>query len=313
MRSRTGWRDIHGVTKGCLLTSAALAILTAPFYHLTGLRIDWASGVHIFAATGGAGLLWFYHLRYPGRPDEWPVTEVLGAIFLIALFTNVLTPAQYVAVALDRPLIDPALARVDGWLGIDVAALAAWTWAHPTAHTILSVAYGSLLAQFGGTPIIVALWYRDRDRLWEYVFHFHFCGVLTVLSLALFPAACAFLYLGFESALPQARFIAHFSGLRDGSLTTIDLSNLEGLISMPSFHVAGALMATWAVRGRRSILVAFSILNATLIASTVLTGAHYAVDIAASVALFAVSVGCYRRLIVPTLGQHLARMETSAG
>ena len=34
------------------------------------------------------------------------------------------------------------------------------------------------------------------------------------VSLALFPAECAFLFYGFESTIDQTRFIAHFEGLR---------------------------------------------------------------------------------------------------
>ena len=42
----------------------------------------------------------------------------------------------------------------------------------------------------------------------------------------------------------QERFIAHFNGVRDGTFTTIRFDDLEGLISMPSFHVAGGMMVT---------------------------------------------------------------------
>lgn len=288
---------LHPVNAGCLALSAAFALATAPLYPLVGLHVDWGSGSSVLAATGGVGALWAYHLRVPGRPNEWVVTELLAAIFALALFSNVASTAQYLAVAMNRPLIDPLLASADRWFGVDVSVLAAWTRAHPRIGLLLTLAYFSLLPQFAATPIILALWKRDREGLWEYIFHFHFCGLVTVLCLALFPAACAFTYLQFESALPQGRFIAHFSGLRDGSLRRIRFNDIEGLISMPSFHVAGALMATWAVRNNLGLLAVYGVLNAMLIAATVLTGAHYAIDILASAALFALSVWCYRRLV----------------
>jgi hypothetical protein len=62
---------------------------------------------------------------------------------------------------------------------------------------------------------------------------------------------------------------------------------------MPSFHVAAAWMATWAVRRDRPALLAFIVLNVLLTASTVLLGVHYAVDVVAGVALLATSVTVY--------------------
>ena len=34
----------------------------------------------------------------------------------------------------------------------------------------------------------------------------------------------------------------------DGSMTTVPWDNLEGLVSLPSFHTAGAAIVTWAFR-----------------------------------------------------------------
>ena len=67
------------------------------------------------------------------------------------------------------------------------------------------------------------------------------------------------------------------------------------MISFPSFHVAGALMVTWAFRRRPGWLAVLTALNTALVASTVLTGAHYGVDVVATVALFAVSILLWRR------------------
>ena len=119
---------------------------------------------------------------------------------------------------------------------------------------------------------------------------------MTVASLALFPAACAFSYYGFESTLPQGRFLAHFNGFRTGSLSVIRFDDLEGLISMPSFHVAGGLMLTWAFRGYRVVWV-FAVLNGLLMAATVLSGAHYGVDLPATALLFGASVVVHRLLL----------------
>jgi hypothetical protein len=93
-------------------------------------------------------------------------------------------------------------------------------------------------------------------------------------ALAVFPAAHAFQFYGFESTIDQTRLIAHFNGVREGVFNTIDFDDLEGLVSMPSFHAAGGIFVTWAFRDRVAVASAVGLLNLGLMAATVLTGAH---------------------------------------
>ena len=84
-----------------------------------------------------------------------------------------------------------------------------------------------------------------------------------------------------------------FYGLRAGTLRAIDFTQFEGLICMPSFHVASGLMVTWAFRGR-PIVWALALLNALLILATLMSGVHWAVDLVAALPLFALSVVAYQ-------------------
>ena len=277
-----------------LLVLALVASSSVPWYASLGLAVDWATGLPVAAAMV---LMFVLHWRLSIAPrtlaDRAIADTVLVACFIL-LATNLGAPAQYLAVAFRRPLIDHWLAAADASLGIDVGRLAAWTATHPLVAGVLQFAYSSLLPQFLGALLLLGLLYKDRARLWEYCFHFHFCLLLTLAGLALFPAACAFQFLDFDSVLPQQRFIAHFNGVRDGSFTTIRLDDLEGLISMPSFHVAGGLMVTWVFRGYRRPFVLLLVLNSLMIASTFMTGAHYFVDVLSTLVMFALSAGVYR-------------------
>ena len=76
----------------------------------------------------------------------------------------------------------------------------------------------------------------------------------------------------------------------------IDPSNAEGLVSCPSFHAAGALMTTWRC-GAHGSGDAVGVLNTGLIAATVLFGAHYVIDLLATVALCGVGLALYRVLV----------------
>ncbi len=260
--------------------------------------MDWSSGLALLYVSGLVMLCWAYFAWRPGAPREWIIPE--GAIVLALLLTCafIYAPLQYPAVAWRRPLVDRWLSAGDAALGISVPALAAWTAQYPWLVGLLTRAYFSLLPQFAA-PVFLLPLFNDRDALWEFAWHFVICSVITVACLALWPAACVFSYLHFPSLLNQSGFIRHFSSVRDGTMTAMSFDHLEGMVSCPSFHVAGAWMATHAFR-RTWLVAPLAVLNAALVASTVLLGAHYAVDLLATGAMVAVSWWLYRRI-----GRHL--------
>jgi hypothetical protein len=294
-RSRAGalWRAVNPVARKAIALQAVLVAVTAPLYPLVGIGIHWSSGL---SSAIGLALLLAVWVRYVfAPPSGWnrAVADALLALLLLATLTNIVGPAQYPAVALGFPEADRWLSATDAALGLHVPALTTWTAARPAFAQILILAYHSLLPQFL-LPIVVLGFLRDRKHLWEYIFHFHVCATVTLIGVALWPAACAFTYYGFDSLLDQTRFIDHFAALRAGTFREVRFDNIEGLITFPSFHVAGGLMVTWAFRHRRGWFAAVAVLNTLLIAATVLTGAHYGIDVVASLALFAGSVVLWR-------------------
>jgi membrane-associated phospholipid phosphatase len=80
--------------------------------------------------------------------------------------------------------------------------------------------------------------------------------------------------------------------LRAGTLHSIKLDNLEGLVTFPSFHTAGALMFIWALRTVPFVRWPAIALNIALIAATPIDGAHYFVDLVggAAVAIATIAV-----------------------
>jgi PAP2 superfamily len=275
-----------------LATVAVLAVL----YAGSNLTIAWSTAFQLIG-FGGIGGLWLYLFAIPG-PDrrEWVMTESLAVLLLIISLTLIVGSGQYLVALLQRPLVDSYLASADRLLGVSVPRFVAWTRQHDWLTVALRVTYFTLLPQFILAILGLGLVLRDRDRLWEFAFHFHFCALVTLAASGLFPAECAFTFYGFDPLIDQARFIHHFESLRAATFQTIRFDDIEGLISFPSFHVAGALMVTWAFRRRRAWLWPMILLNIGLIAATFMTGAHYVVDVLATFVIFPVSVWAYRCL-----------------
>ena len=286
-----------------LLCQVVLAGCLVVLLRRTGLTVAWPTmGPFLIGDAALAGV-WVYFWRVPGQAREWIIPETLAALLLLLLVTHILSPGQYAAVALQRPLVDRSLASADAALGINVATWAAWSLAHPRINFALAVAYYSFVPQLAALIVVLGILLRDREALWEYVFHFHVCSTLTVVAAAVFPAAAAFQYLHFTPSFDMSRFVAHFNGLRDGTFTVIRFNDMDGLVSIPSLHTAGALMVMWAVRRHLRLLIPAAALNVTLIAATVLSGVHYVVDVFAAVAMFAVSVMLWK-LATPDRDQH---------
>jgi PAP2 superfamily len=293
-RATTAWFALNPVARRVIALQGAILVLTAPLYPLVGISIRWSAALPQLLTLCLLLGVWLTYVLTPSRRHKVMFADAVLAMFLLALFTNIAGAAQYAAVALGFPQVERWLAASDAALGINVPTLTAWTGSHPIFARVLILSYFSLLPQFALPILAFGLFYTDRKSLWEYIFHFHVCLAVTLLGVALMPATVPISYYGFESLIDQSRFIDHFTRLRSGTFNELWLNDIEGMISFPSFHVAGGLMVTWAFRGHRRWFAALAVLNTLLIASTILTGAHYGIDVVATVVLFAGSVLLWR-------------------
>jgi hypothetical protein len=278
-----------------LAGNAALLVTDIVLFASLGISIRWsakaAGGIIPFCALL---VVWLNFYFVPGRQNERLVAELVFIVGMIVLFTNLGSLMQYGAVAVGAPYADWWLAASDAALGIHVGTLAAWTRRHPFVDLTLRLAYISFMPQLLFVVCVLA-WYRDRVRLWEFAWHFMVCAAVAVAALIVCPAVCPPAYYGFQPTVDMTRLIHQIQTLHDGTMKVVRFDDLEGLVSFPSFHVAGALIVTWAVRARRWFLWPLACLNVLLIASTFLTGVHYFVDILGAIPLFVGSVLLYRR------------------
>jgi hypothetical protein len=264
-----------------LLLQAGVLCLTSPFYRVVGLSIPWRSIGGQLVLPGILAAFAILTAR-----DRNGVPQALWAVVMLLFAWLIIGPAQYFVAAWRRPLIDEWLLAADRALGINQLALVTWTNAHVVLRHALGLAYLSLLPQFFLPAAILG--YSDRRELWRFVWHFHVVAIVTVVAFGLWPAGVPALH-GIPEALSQREAMRQLFGVRSGTIGVIRLEEAVGLISWPSFHVAGALMVTWALRNtwcRWPVIF----LNSVLAASTVLLGLHYAIDVAAAVVVCAISI-----------------------
>jgi hypothetical protein len=206
----------------------------------------------------------------------------LEGIGLFSIITVIGAVATYPMAALSAGWVDRYLIAADKLIGLDWMAYWTFVQARPTLGSILHAGYMSifitplmLLGLLSGTGHI--------DRCYRFIAAFIIALVITDLSLILFPAQSAEAYfLGTQApGLPESG-IAHIpiiEGLRNGSIKVVDLTDMKGLIAIPSFHAAACAIfvwASWPVRVAKFISLG---INAILLLSTPLVGGHYFVDI----------------------------------
>jgi hypothetical protein len=290
---------LHRLAAILVIIQAGMLAFDVIGFHATGLTYEWKTRAIDIGIPAALMLAWAYFFTWPGRrPGDWVVAEMWLVLALFISISAIAPVGQYAAVAFKRPLIDPWLAAFDAAIGAHVPTWAAWVSGQPLLLKVLLYAYLSLLAQFFLPILLLGVWYRNRIAMWEYAFHFHVCSAIVLVCLALWPVAIPGPYYGFKMAFNLSRFIAQFSGVYSGAITTIRPEDMEGLVSFPSFHVAGAVMVTWALRQSRVWMAILLPINLVLTVATVLTGVHYVADLFGTAAMCAISLWLYRRFAV---------------
>jgi membrane-associated phospholipid phosphatase len=272
--------------------TVALAVLWA-------LDLAWAAWVGLSLVQLGAlvatllvlavNALVYRRVRGGERAYElaWTV-----AIFM-ALGTG-FTVLSYLGLTLHMPLADQWLARCDALLGFDWTAWHRFVRGHALLNRLLLFGYRSLplqiLLTLFGLPLSGMI-QRNREFLWAT----GLCLSMTVVVSALLPAESAWVWFHLDepiAPLPLGDFLA----MRTGELTLLNLEQLRGLVTFPSFHTSAAVLLAWAARGTRFALLSL-VVNLLMIASTPSEGGHYLADVIAGIVVAVLAIQGARRIV----------------
>jgi membrane-associated phospholipid phosphatase len=286
----------------CVLACALADAVWLPYAKLSFVASNWASLVQAACYIALVGILIvvaFHRLRSDGSRAGAMLRKALVTTELLyrtalpfgALLTAGAT-LSYVITAADLPLQDSLLARVDHRLGFDWLHFLDTTNSSPFVVALLRHVYETI----GLVIELAVIWFClicSGERLAEFLAILGLCTVGLCAGMWLVPAAGAFAYyrpaselFGNYSAMGEMWTFSHtFSMLRDGSLSVIDLSALDGVVSFPSFHTVLGVIAIYAVRDIRWLLAFVLPLNATMIVSTMPVGGHHLADVLAGAGL----------------------------
>lgn len=214
----------------------------------------------------------------------------------------------------DAPLADRGLAAADAM----IFPFLDWPEAiHSVARqgsetlVFLDFAYSSMGLQALGVVALSCLSNR-RAHCERFIVTWVFALSVTMIISAAYPAAGAFKHFSISHADVAAihsnvgwSAIPVIEGLRAGTITAVDWTNLEGLVSFPSFHAAAAVILARFYWDFATLRWPFVGLNVLMAIAAVPCGGHYFVDVlgglcTAALALFVThctTMSRFRRLL----------------
>jgi membrane-associated phospholipid phosphatase len=284
-----------------LIWGMAAAMLAAVClgYWVAGLSLDlWSGRYIVLFAPPCLGLAWYYRRQ---RPDPWIAhgAESVAQVLVILILGTLLT---YAAAATGTSYRDRELQAIDLAFGLDWRACLDFVNAHPWLGLFSNFVYFSMKPQTAliiGTLVMLGQFHR----LQQFTLALVVTLMITIAVFAFVPAVGAFAHLGLAAAdisnfAPSMTYgqMVQLEAIRGGQMHMIGFDRLEGLIAFPSFHTAAGILATWALWPCRRLRWWVLALNAAMIASTPVDGAHYFVDLPAGAAVAAAGIWAGKRL-----------------
>lgn len=263
----------------CVIWTAVILLSIVDLLLCQRLQLSFSNWSRLLLALGlTGGIALFYQLS--GRSAR--LARLAQWTLLWAVFTTAGTVLIYVAAACGGPSHDAELAAIDAALGFDWSAWFNLLAPHRDLRFVLWLGYVSLLPQILISVIYFSL--RDLDELnYELLLNNIVSLLITTAIFLLFPA------LGPQETGGQPGLPALLA-LRGGGPWSFDISQLQGLISFPSYHMVLAVLLTYAHR-RSPLLIPIATVNIVMVFSIPTCGPHYLIDLVAGagVAILAIT------------------------
>lgn len=232
----------------------------------------------------------FYRLGY-----------LLQGIIFLQLSWIAVRLFNHISMSSNFPYVDSMLIYWDTSIGFDWVSYFYFIQNSDIIRQIMGYSYTSLtLFSFLGFLILMVQGELKRTRFFLETF---LVTAVTCTAIGMFfpaKAAVAMHYgdtttLANLSTLPGVYHIEALERLRSGQPFSLDLNNLPGLVTFPSFHTAAGiiLVASFWRTALFPIVFAYSVI---MIASTPVLGGHYFIDLIGGAAIAALIIWAYGSL-----------------
>ena len=271
--------------------------------------------VHVVAmAAGFAAVGHYFSLhRWLARPAFALISMAqLDLLFVCG------TPLTYIAASAALPLQDATLSYWDQCLGLDWNAYYNFSITRPLVLQYACFFYAMIVWPCMGVPILLGLT-RNFIRLQQFTMACTLTVLATAIISALLPAIGTYQQYGLSAetaAFKATGYLIQLDRLplaRDGTLRVLNLSQIGGIITFPSFHAAVAMLAMWGLWCLWWMRPLALITMGGMLIATPLLGGHYFVDVIAGVLVAAVAIVVFTRLGTLSAIMQVARRPVTQG
>ena len=265
------------------------AIFNATYIHFSNLSVTVDSTNTFIMCALALSLLFGLGIVYSTIRPNTIISTVAYALLFIFLTSFFCGLFSYLTASLALPLNDRLLATIDLAMGFDWLKFLMFVNSYHWLAECLTFLYHTLGFQLLAVIIFLTIAGRHA-RLNELLGLFLICAIATVMLAAVFPSAGAYAYHKPDASLFAHRSAAagmwHYNdlmSLREGTMKTIKVLSIEGIVTFPSFHTAVALIIAWALRDYRWLFAFTSVISSLVVVSTLTEGGHYLIDVVAGI------------------------------
>ena len=293
--AQVAWRlfTLNWIPLGLMGLTLALCLA------LTGFSIRPESLLLPFGAAAlFGGVAYFYALA---RRRDALVSFMLGSTAQLVLIAVLMPPLTYIAAAAGLPMQDANLAHLDRMLGLDWRAYFNFIYDRPALIPYMSLGYAMIVWPMFVIPIVLGM-ARQYRRLQQFTLACALTLIVTTVISTLLPAIGTYYEYGIMPDLSKFNpggYLVQLQDLplvRDGSLRVLDITQLGGIITFPSFHAAAAVLFLWALWSVWWMRPLALIANAGMLLATPMAGGHYFVDVFAGIAVAVLAIAAAKRL-----------------
>ena len=177
---------------------------------------------------------------------------------------------------------------------------------HTFIKHLLYYSYLSLMPQY---VVALAMLHFFTTGVWLRIFinSFAILAIITLIISALLPAVEADVFFGITEAVKNGDVWSvknllqaeHFLNLNNKTMTVIPISNMQGIVSFPSFHTVVGLILVMCFSQVKWLRFPFLALNTLLIAATPSIGGHYLVDTLAGMVIALIGMAAILKFVQP--------------
>jgi membrane-associated phospholipid phosphatase len=288
-----------GIRKPQLIELRATLILAVTVYLLAlggsvllGIKTPVLDGVPLCLGPG-AFLCLYCRLAFPSATRT---AQTIEAAFMIVILGLGLACLSYIAAMMDLPLRDQEISFIDRGLGFDWLRIMTGLDNWPAALKLLDAAYATFTLQLIGTVLVLVIAKRTRE-LDRFFVTFVCASILAEIASIVVPTLGPMAALAGNHPFVNLPTVGRSTGeivlaLRQGTLKSIDLAAIDGIISFPSLHAAVAVIVPFSLRWLKPLFWPMAVFDALMLVSAVPSGNHYLADIFGGLAVGVLAIVC---------------------